>query len=233
MGGRSLQRAMLLLEGSRSTGVIGMRKLWIPRAAALLLICVCLVGCGSPSSVATTSTDWVAFEGESVSLDLPSNFKGGSPGDPDTISQLRGLLSAVNNPEERQYLQSTLAGLESGELATDGTQLAMFGTPSADGRMPVVYAARYLWDPTHSLEEYVELKMLGGKVGATVESISDDKAYCVVFIQPVGSEEIFQQHQVFITRGANLYVVLYSFDGESNALLDAVFRASAKTIVVK
>jgi hypothetical protein len=206
--------------------------------AALLVVALVAAGCGSSQAGESASADWVTFEGQSVSLDLPKSFKGGDPRDPDVIAALEKIAARNPNPT---FAKNWASYLEDLPMSAAGvlTELAAWGEPNAYGHMAMVTVKRTElegWAEWTSLQEFAQMGVVLNHppdYSYTVESMTENRAFVVVRdAYEKAPEDVLFYYQVILTDGKYLYTIFYNFDAESNTALDAVFRASAGSIVV-
>jgi hypothetical protein len=213
------------------------QRLVIP---AMMLILGCVVaptGCSASDTAGTPSSAWVTFQGRLISLELPSSFKGGDPADPKAIAELEQVAARNPDPALAASLHSWLAELPNWLDNTD-VQLVIWGEPNADGYMPYVEVTCELRASDASLEAWIESSLTAEYYfrdpQLTVESLTKDRAYVVLrALKYEGSKEMMLKHYVFRVVEDYVISVCYSFDDESNTTLQAVFRASAETIVIR
>ena len=207
-----------------------MKRLFV--LAALLMGCALIAGaCGGSETGSAVPSGWVTFEGESISLALPDSFVGGDLGDPAVFAALEEAAAANPNPGGAQVMGLTLRSLQS-QWEESGFELWMLGEADADGQMPVVQAGRGDMPANTSLEAWIEEYTAGfADHDWTVESVTEDQAYVVERWE--GTDWAVLRHWAFRAVGPYLYRVSCMFEDASNTALEAVFRQSAATIVVK
>jgi hypothetical protein len=221
-------------------------------AALLLAGCALLaVGCDdSDSGLASPLEDWVTFEGEYVSLQLPGSFVGGDPSDPKAMAELNERAASHPDPGERGNLQSYLRALqddiserEQYSIENLGPLLVVWGTPSADGSTPSVVVRRFPLDGgllvetdgDVSMKALVDAEMfIWPEAEWTVASMTEDRAHVVVHHAAESPDDrTIKGHMVFRAAGDYMYEFDYTYQQESNPALDAAFAASTETATVR
>jgi hypothetical protein len=199
-------------------------------AMVLLLGCAAVaMGCGGSDTEGALPSGWVTFEGESISLALPDSFTGGDLADPAVFAALEEAAARNPNSNAAQVMQLTLQSLQA-HWEGSGIQLWMLGEANADGQWPVVQAA--CWPSDVSLEAWIEERTAAfSDHDWTVESVTEDQAYLVERWE--GTDKVELRHWALGIAGPYLYQVTCTFDDVSDTALEAIFRTSADTIVVK
>jgi hypothetical protein len=174
------------------------------------------------ATVDTDTSEWVTFEGRSVSLALPDTFVGGDPNDPEVLAV---LAKAQGSPGPH----SDLASYDL--LMADGSNFS--GVP-ADVQVFVPAAG-----PTPAMPDLLD-QFLGSleqsglqDAESIVEEVTDDRAYIDVRFSLAGVPGAQRQHFALLRGDSWMCVVIYTFDDPSNTALEEIFRQSSETIVVK
>jgi len=201
---------------------------------------------GSDSGTALSTEDWATFEHEFVSLQLPDSFKGGDPTDPAGRAVLEEVAESIPDPAMRLDLLSWVRDLN--ELAVEyeyledfGPLLVVLGHPDAEGYSPGVAVDRWhvdfalgFEDADRSLESLIELQMRTWPESEwVVKNITEDRAYVVVRHVDASPAGPTTEHILFRVAGEYVYEFKYVYPGRADAHLDAVFKASIETAVVK
>jgi hypothetical protein len=213
------------------------------RLLAVLLLVGCVwatSGCRNPGVRDADTSAWVTFEGDGISLRLPATFVGGDPRDPLVLAALEKRAAGNPIPALREELLSIVDYYREEAEAADpflDLKLVAWGEPNSEGRMPSVNVDTDVRRTDQSMQAHVDeyCRLPGAEV--TVESVAEDRAYCVRRRQVKDSETNKRvwalEHIVFRFADPSFgRVVLYGFDSESDTALDQIFRASAETIVL-
>jgi hypothetical protein len=189
----------------------------------------------APSAPGTIPSGWVVFEGESISLALPEYFRGGTPDAPGTIAVVRQLIKTYPELSELETV-----------LADPGGRLVMVGEPSEDEPLLfVVMAGVNAISAAKSLEEAVNDHVRDVQaassadssvtVSAEVESVTESTAILITRWTVADGRENggAVQYSAIWRVGTRAYTVTFQTDGETESLLEPIFRASIKTVVVK
>lgn len=208
--------------------------------SALLAVALAAVtsSCGGSSAEDVSISDWVTFEGNGVALRLPHTFVGGDPRDPLVLEALAGRVAGSAQSVQKDDWLSAIDQMkeDAGKGIYSDDCLLIFGEPNSEGRMPVVHASVMAMRPGESMEAYVDRRLRFPGSEVTIESMTEDRAFCAARVRPPGSEdpdERWLQYVVFLELPPSSgRAIFYALDNESNTALDQIFRASAETTLL-
>jgi hypothetical protein len=208
----------------------------------LVLVSVVLWGCvliatscaSSDARQAGVPSGWVTFKSASLSLALPDSFSGGDPRDPKVLASLEAIAAHSTDAKAAQVAHDWLEGIR--PLVAEGSyieppDLAMLDQPDPQGRLARVEVSPRTPVDGWSIKEYVN-EMRIGFPDLTVESMTQDRAWCLARLPIPGSTEGLVELVVFVMRGEQPYTVTYIWSEGVDQSMGPIFRESAKTIVV-
>lgn len=175
----------------------------------------------TPGDFAAPS-NWIRFEGRSISLMLPDYFSGGKP----TDASVRAALDAA-----LALYPGIAGGLELEALMKAGDiELAMVGEVGPNKDLGAVSVSVGDVPAYWSVEAYARavLARLPG-ARSVVERVTHDRAYCRVSFS--AGEARFSALAVFVRAGTQMYTVTYLTIESGAAAMESIFRSSAETIV--
>jgi len=220
-------------------------------AAAALSACALMVaGCGdSDPGTALSTEDWVTFEGKYASVRLPDSFVGGDPADLTVMAALFERAASIPDSDERASVESDLNDLHSRALEGDKYQLgsaqvllAVFGEPGAGRFLPAALVSRSALDERDLVQIQQDRSirsLVDGRMHAwpesewRVESLAQDRASVAALHMAEGADDMtIKERLVLRVVGTYVYEFDYMYFEVSDPHLDAVFAASAETIIV-